>query len=1268
MRKTASILLLALLVLQPLALGSILFIGHEIHSAEGPASLAQDAGSRLEPHEYTDHVPILIDNPADWTSQGWPGSGTVGDPYIIAGLRIQYDVGVPLITIYNQDAYFVIRDCLLIQNATSYAAIEIENTTHARVEYTTAYSETVAMFFANANNTVLDHTFVENDHPFAFNILFETSYLCEIIDCELRSLGEVALILDRCNNATVEDSTLYGFDGGIWSFYSNYTLFEDLEVSSDNTGFDGIYSEDCIYTVFRRVTTVGDRAGFHGLGLHNLDISDCTITGDDYGIYLEPSDDVSISGSHMEAPQDGIGAYLVNCHYMDFSGNTITNTDDWGIWWVDGENGTITGNTLYDLSSPGIRLVNSFDIMITENTFEDIPSYGVYIDNTDNVTLMDNNYLRVGGGGVYGVYVESSDYTVIRSETMDECISAAVIALSSHNGFIEDCWIKGHPDWVMLGWFSGDNWTIQDNYVETAWKAIGHLAMAQGFKIYRNTLLDADGGWSENRLIQLTQHSDFEIINNTLSSSFEHGIFLNQGSNGLVQGNSITDTDTGIGASSITGLTLMSNFIQDPRGDFSIQVSSVTNLEVINNDVDAKSNGLEITNCPNPVVTGNIISASEYGIDCVGSPEGTFINNNITDSGFFFEEGQSFADYNHSMSGNHVNGKPLYYAMNANTLSLDGNLYGEIMLLNCSDVDITGGSFIRSTSAVRTHLCEEIHITGVVAEDLLEAFQIDRAENVSISDTQIHGMNRGTGIRGNNLLRLVIDNVTFTALALDAINLVDATNVNVSDCGFFDIFGNALDVTTGNGIRLIDCDIFNVSIGFYVSGVNNMVFNDNHVKWCQYGVYGEDASDGAEALRNDIHDNSWGIYLDDCFSWLISNNTIMWNQIGIEYFENYAPGLVYYNIIALNTINNAVDDQASFWDDGVSRGNWWDDYTPPPPYNIPGGGSATDRYPMNYNVSEPIINEPMDFSYAEFTTGNEITWIPFDDNLDYWEVEIDGVLWDTDIWNFMDITVNVDGLGYGPHDVVVTVWDVYSNSVSDTVIVTVFDDTPPTISYPSDMIIFFGVTGEEIVWQTSDQNPATYELYGDYASHIPISAGTWLGGPFTYSLDGLGVGSHSFTLIVFDVDGHNVGSTVGVTVVRDDVDPVVTAVDYLNYTEGTVGNAIIWVASDEFPSHYQVDFTHVNTTVYATGAWGGGSFLTNIDGLQAGEYTFTVTVYDMSGNMASTNVTVEVIPVGGWPEPPPMDLSLIIAALGIGGVVVIVILYLYVNKRRPAAE
>ena len=75
-----------------------------------------------------------------------------------------------------------------------------------------------------------------------------------------------------------------------------------------------------------------------------------------------------------------------------------------------------------------------------------------------------------------------------------------------------------------------------------------------------------------------------------------------------------------------------------------------------------------------------------------------------------------FSNYNHSFIGNHVNGKPFYYAINADGLNLDGNEYGEIMLVNCTNSNISGGEFINSTSSILLFHCDEIDISNTVSQ------------------------------------------------------------------------------------------------------------------------------------------------------------------------------------------------------------------------------------------------------------------------------------------------------------------------------------------------------------------------------------------------------------------------------------------------------------------------------------------------------------------------------------------------------------------------
>jgi len=96
------LVLLAILIVQPLVTGN-LATGTSTPDSEGVYSPA--VGFRLDPLDLTDHVPIIIDEEADFVSQGWPGTGTSGDPYLISGLSIVYSSGTPSISISDTASY-----------------------------------------------------------------------------------------------------------------------------------------------------------------------------------------------------------------------------------------------------------------------------------------------------------------------------------------------------------------------------------------------------------------------------------------------------------------------------------------------------------------------------------------------------------------------------------------------------------------------------------------------------------------------------------------------------------------------------------------------------------------------------------------------------------------------------------------------------------------------------------------------------------------------------------------------------------------------------------------------------------------------------------------------------------------------------------------------------------------------------------------------------------------------------------------------------------
>ena len=63
---------------------------------------------------YSPHASIYIDGVSDIISQGWPGSGSNDDPYVISGLNISGPSSISLIEIRNLAASIKINDCILV--------------------------------------------------------------------------------------------------------------------------------------------------------------------------------------------------------------------------------------------------------------------------------------------------------------------------------------------------------------------------------------------------------------------------------------------------------------------------------------------------------------------------------------------------------------------------------------------------------------------------------------------------------------------------------------------------------------------------------------------------------------------------------------------------------------------------------------------------------------------------------------------------------------------------------------------------------------------------------------------------------------------------------------------------------------------------------------------------------------------------------------------------------------------------------------------------
>jgi parallel beta-helix repeat protein len=1236
---------IALIACQPVILMLSISSGTVGYSPTKRGVFAQTPGSRLDPGDYTSHVPIFIDGTSDFAAQGYPGSGTAGDPYVIAGLNITADASMDCIEVFNTTAYFVIRDCYINQMSVSmgvpYSGIRLLDTTQGTIEYCTIISEDRGIYLTNANNTLVTHTASNGGVQMALygEGLYQTTYTWN----RFESAEHRAMRIDDGDYCTITNSEFYNYDIGGWyctAFFDvNHTVIDNCEMYCDD-GAAGISIDTDYYSsISNTLIWAPGTIALQVFGCPNVTLTNLTIS------------------------EASLGAELVFSPGMEFTESTISDTSSNGVFMLASDNSSLDNVDITNTGNHGMEVIDCGDTTITDCTISDAASVGLLCSASSDMLFES---LLIQNTGAEGLILGDSHRALISDCSFGPSIGGnGIESQTSHNGTLIDSSVE---DTLFHGLYSdsSDNWTVTGNtFSDISQIGIYHYQGANMI-VTGNTISDLPNDYG----IDLDSCPDSTISSNTVSGSTDMGIYVT----GSVRS------------------TIDSNNIFDCEGGISCDTSE--NTTIVGNTVDVEETGISVIDFDGAYVANNLVSNAIYGIVTGLLLDATFESNTLTDCGFFLGSTEPITSYEYNMTGNTVNTEPVYFGLHETSGSISSGSYGQVILVNCSNIDVGFGGIMPhdpATALFQIHHCDNISISGVNALGHAFGFNIANSANITINGVQCIGLGydrTSYGVAAYNTDDIVIMNSYFADSyatgGFGVLTFSSCIDVDILDCTvqrgyrgmFFDDTANVTvldcDVLHNeySGIQFWDnlCEyqhieqnyIYNNTRGLYGDRASEWFIKNNTITQNSlYGLFiGAEIGDNGNITLNTLESNGDGIYINGGDFYYIYNNTIRWNKnIGIL-LAGSSGTEVFYNIIALSGTDNGVDNaDFNFWDDGSILGNSWDDWDSTGVYEI--DSLTIDRWPMLYLPTEPIIDQPLDISYAEFSTGNTITWNPFDDSLRDWELEIDGVLFDSDIWNFVDITVNVDGLAYGTHTAVLTVWDVNQNSVSDTVLIHVFDDIVPTISSESDMIVFLDGSGQSVTWTADDLHPDDFQFIID---DVVVDSGSWTSGPITGSLDGLALGDHIVRMVVFDLDGNSVYDAIVVRVVDDDTPPVIDSPDDITYVEGFTQNFIVWSASDDYPDSYSVVY---NGSVYESGDWSGAAILVNVDGLLAGNHSFRITVYDGVGLSAQDTVVVIVTPPEGVTTlPPPADLTALIIIGGVAAGVVIIVVIVYFLKQR----
>jgi len=1183
----------------------ILYVLLAILIADAEATVVTSQGTRLAPGAHTAHVPIVIDGNADFVTQGWPGSGSSVDPYIISGLNITYDLGIPAIQVYNADVSFVIRDCYIDQNS-DLPGIEFINTTAGTIEYTTVYSEGSGIRCENANNTGIWDSNSNSGSASQYVLDMDDSIYCHVENNIFNSTDYRCAWFDYCHNFESINNVYHGNPS--W-FHLTLNYCNDTSFESDIliNGYIALRFFDCFDASVSGIEIPGMQAGVLFANSPDSIISESTmIVTTNYGVYITGSDNVEVSGCTIDGAStlgnDGL-IYSSNSEWLSITGNTLSNSACYGIYLDGAHNSTVNSNTITDTENEGILLGGSHDCDVSANTISVCNSNGIGLDTSHRVYLDGNVISDISG---VGIYISLSDNGTVSNGIID--------AVTDEGIELDIC----------------SNWQIHDNTISNA---------GVGIYLYQGAFTDI---WS-----------------NDISNIASEGISAN--THGVLETweNTVTNADTGLYYTDCDDLYIRDETVSDCV--IGIFVDQSEESEFSNNVItDCTDIGIDIWELANTSFIGNTLAnCVPYGFYIDISTNLTFTDNVLTGGGFFFSVEASLSDVNHTFSGNTVNDLPLYYGISAEDIGIAGSSYGQIILVNCSEAEVTGGSFVLSAT-IYLHNCENVNISDVSITDHIFGIVILSSENVTVRNSDITGNYdwSDVGIYAVSTDWFTAENVDVTT-SETGIVVGNSNYATIDSCTLYDS-ETLIYADTSTGGIIIDSDISYAGTGIHLE--NSMAWNvsSNEVYWCEFGME-TNFADGMDLSLNNFHDCMVGVYYFDTWGCQVYNNTFHWNEYGFV-MESCLSGLIYYNIF-LNFQDNGVDDVSNAWDNGADTGNYWHDYSGTGTYST--DGSGVDNYPMQYIVTEPIINEAWDESYAEGAIGSEATWYVYDDYLSDYSVTIDGAPWTSGVvpdLYLAEIVVGIEGLSYGEHTAVITVWDVDMNSVSDTILINVYDNIDPTVDNPPNFEIFLGVDGNEIIWEADDLNPDNYVVMMDDSEY---ATGSWTSGTISIDIDGLSAGVHHLTMTVFDADENSASDSVSILVINDTTGPTIDSPDDIVFVVDTTGNRIIWTPTDDYPDSFEVSF---NETVIAADSWGGGHIVLELDNLVVGDYNFTITVFDGGQHSASDTVAVQVLAYEGWtPVLPPPDFTLlIIAGVGIAAVVVIGVVY-FLKFKKPSS-
>ncbi len=285
------------------------------------------------------NMPINITSNVHFGMQGYPGSGTVDDPYRIENLNLKITSKV-LIAISNTSVHFIISGCILNGSSTVTTGISLTNVKFGQVENNTiSMNQEDGITGINVSECLISNNNINFNSR--FGILLVDSSDCNVYSNQIHNNQMNGIHFKNSHKIIVSENEIYNHQYGDYSpsgFFLENSSEIQIEQNSINDNYQGINfinsadNNNITNNLINNNIRYGIRLEYASRNIiHNNTISE----NHDYGIKITIGSSKNsvrvndITGNNeggRQARDDGIDNMFVGNYWADWS-NIDTNED-----------------------------------------------------------------------------------------------------------------------------------------------------------------------------------------------------------------------------------------------------------------------------------------------------------------------------------------------------------------------------------------------------------------------------------------------------------------------------------------------------------------------------------------------------------------------------------------------------------------------------------------------------------------------------------------------------------------------------------------------------------------------------------------------------------------------------------------------------------------------------------------------------------------------------------------------------------------------------